>query len=254
MLCGQKPNQNVKKQKQYYNNSIKTLKVVHIKKYKKKINFLKDSSLVSACPLVQKVDPNPWVLFSRPCLSPVRPFVLAMTSHFCTLGSSLAVHRPASFHLDSSSRTFALIGPLCPPWRRPPSRPLWSPLPLRADKSMGCQHAITLSRAIAWTAPVVESLGSFIKTVEYLMYLYIFFYIYKNAESEFLPGAGELPVWMTGWLVVLGILRQGSGESSCCFSVFQWLPYIIFTLFFSWPEDTIFHFVCSFCEVGLNGA
>ena len=154
-----------------------------------------------------------------------------MTSHFRTLGSSLAVDRPASLHLDSSSRTFALIGPLCPPWRRPPSCPLWSPLPLRADRSMGCQYAVTLSRVIAWAAPVVESLGSFIKPVEYLMYLCIFFYVYKNAESEFLPGARELPVWMTGWLVVLGILRRGSGESPCCFSIFQWLPCIIFTLF-----------------------
>lgn len=55
MLCVKtKPKH--KKQKQYCNNSIKTLKMVTSKILKKKkSNFLKDSSLVSACPLVQKM-------------------------------------------------------------------------------------------------------------------------------------------------------------------------------------------------------
>ena len=30
---------------------------------------------------------------------------------------------------------------------------------------------------------------------------------------------------------LVGIGRWRSGESHCCFNIFQWLPYIIFTLF-----------------------
>ena len=52
----------------------------------------------------------------------------------------------------------------------------------------------------------------------------------------------------------LGDTEAGQWGVSLLLQHLSVAPLYNFHPFFSWPEDTIFHLVCSFCEVGLNRA